>query len=141
MSGWRWTGRCIGGIYLGARTFLRSGRTVRGAFGMEGVNGEEPCQELITARCQLSEAGRLLPFWWLACDNPDHRSNAGVIENLDAHGRVTSTVRMLGPKLSEEPPIQIEAVAEVVGEPKKRKRKVKKRRPKVIDVTPTRTPT
>jgi len=127
---WRWTGRCIGGIYLGARTFLRSGRTVRGAFGMEGVNGEDPCKEPVTVRCQLAEAGKLLPFWWLACDNQEHRQNAGVIEHLDADGCVVRTTRMLLPPRAELAPERVEVPAdavEVLPAPKKRKRGKKKR--------------
>ena len=132
----RWGGRCIGGIYLGERTFVRGGRVirVRGSFGMEGIT--DKCERPVTARCQLSEAGKLLPLWWLACDDPEHRRDAGVVEHLDAEGRVVGMTRMLSPAISKLPPERVEIAAEDVEVlPATRKKPAKKNRYAPIDVS------
>jgi hypothetical protein len=86
-----WQGQCAVGVYPGERTFA-NGVSVRGVFGMGGI--EEECHAPVTARCQLSINGRLTPYYWLACDNPEHRRDAGIIEHLDADGRVIRVERV-----------------------------------------------
>lgn len=120
--GFPWHGRCAIGVYPGERTF-ENGSRVRGVFGMTGL--EQPCVAPITARCQLMIDGRLRPYFWLACDNPEHRLNAGVIEHLDAEGYVVRVERCLPLPMPVEQAVV--AVAELPPKKRKRKRSVKKR--------------
>lgn len=76
--------KCAVGIYPGVREF-EYGRVV-GVFGMADVFGA--CDGPVTARCQLFLKGRLHNYYWYACDNPEHRHDAGVIEHLDEKGRI-----------------------------------------------------
>ena len=93
--------KCAVGVYPGIRQFEQGG-PVAGVFGMVGVFPE--CDEPVTARCQLYLKGQLLPYYWYACDNPEHRRNAGVIEHLDEKGRVMRTTRLLNGKWKEDLP-------------------------------------
>jgi hypothetical protein len=120
-----WKGRCISGVYLGTRKFLRSDFIVRGVFGLTGIVPD--CGACVTARCQLFLQGRLLPFWWLACSDPLHRLNAGVIEHLDEQGNVIRIERFLVEPRAEALEVPAECVegvhvAEIVGKkPRKRR--------------------
>jgi len=80
-----WKGKCAVGVYPGERRFP-DGTVSRGVFGMVGVVPD--CPFPVTARCQYMLDGHLLPYWWLACDNPEHRRDAGVIQHLDPEGYV-----------------------------------------------------
>lgn len=89
-----WRGVCIAGLYIGTRTFQkrRGPVSISGVFGMVGLVPQ--CKRPARFRCQLFVDGRLLPFWWMACDDKSHQENAGVIEKLDAQGWVVETIRV-----------------------------------------------
>ena len=88
-----WRGFCITGLAIGTHYFPRRGRViaVSGVFGKVGNRpGMRPgvCRSPVRYRCRLMQNGRVLPFWWLACDDPAHREGAGVLEHLDENGWV-----------------------------------------------------
>jgi hypothetical protein len=93
--------RCAIGVYPGVRQFQNGGQ-VAGVFGMVGVFPE--CHEPVTARCQLLFKGQLTPYFWYACDNPDHRRDAGVIEHLDEQGRIVRISRFVKGQWQDDPP-------------------------------------
>lgn len=99
--------QCAVGLYVGVRSFpQQGGAQVGGVFGKIGL--EEPCSNPVTARCQLLVNGRLAPYYWLACDLPEHRQDAGVIEHLDPQGRVLRVERV------RQPPTEAEVIGTVL---------------------------
>lgn len=93
--------KCAIGVYPGIRYFPDRG-SVAGVFGMVGVFPE--CNERVTARCQLYLNGHLHPYYWYACDNPEHRRDAGVIEHLNEKGEVIRISRLLRGAWQDDPP-------------------------------------
>lgn len=115
-------GKCAVGIYAGVRKF-EDGRTATGVFGLIGI--EPPCNEPVTARCQLADKGQLWPYYWLACDKPEHRKNAGVIQELDENGKVVRVIRMLDTRTVVHETVIVENPEIIL--PKKKTRKKSKR--------------
>lgn len=106
--------QCAVGIYVGERTFA-DGRIIRGVFGMADIMGA--CANPVTARCQLMLDGRLRDYYWWACDNPEHRLDAGIIQHVDADGKVIRVEHILPlPPADERPQLP---------EPKKKRRRKK----------------
>ncbi|VVB55167.1 Uncharacterised protein [uncultured archaeon] len=117
-----WTGKCAVGIYPGVRKFPGC-PPVTGMFGLIGTM--PGCNEPVTARCQFYDKGKLWPYYWLACSNPEHRKNAGVIQELDEQGRVIRTIKILDTR-----PVVIDTTTSIADEPEiKRRRKTKKDKP------------
>ena len=107
-------GICAIGLQVGTRTFTDTGITTSDVFGL--VGWEEPCNEPVVVRCQLTIMGKPAPYYWLACANPAHQRDAWIIQHLDAEGNVTHVTQ--GVRTLEQP-IQ----APVLALPFKKKRK------------------
>jgi hypothetical protein len=76
-------GHCAIGLYLGMREFHQTGARVFGVFGMVGV--EEPCEGLVYVKCLRHFGG--IPFYWYACERPEHRVDAEEVWHLSPEGR------------------------------------------------------
>ena len=89
---WLSNATCAVGLCYQTRTF-RNGPPITDVFGLVGV--VDPCYAPVTARCQWMIDGQLLPYYWMACDNPEHRLNAGIIWHYDARGRMIHEERIV----------------------------------------------
>jgi len=82
---------CAVGLIAQTRQFP-DGTRVTGVFGLVGV--EDLCNAPVTARCQWMVKGHLVPYYWMACDNPDHRKDAGIIWHYDKRGNLVRIERI-----------------------------------------------